>query len=55
MVRQNIAYTWDHGQSRKGTLPTAGEFETLIEERRYAGCHASVAQWKSIGFLIRWS
>lgn len=34
MVRQNIAYTWDHGNSRKGALPTAREFERLIEERR---------------------
>lgn len=34
MIRQNIAYTWDHGQSRQGTLPTAREFEKLIEERR---------------------
>lgn len=34
MVIHNIAFIWNHGQSRMGTLPTARELETLIEERR---------------------
>lgn len=34
MIRQTLAFVWDHGQSRKGMLPTAKEMEDLIAERR---------------------
>jgi hypothetical protein len=34
MIRQTIAFIWEHGQSRKGAMPTAKEMEDLVAERR---------------------
>lgn len=34
MIRPTIAFTWEHGQSRKGSMPTTKELENLVAERR---------------------
>lgn len=34
MIRQTIAFTWEHSQSRKGVMPTAKEMDDLVADRR---------------------